>query len=102
MSAYTSFISDAHQSYRVEKLVLHPLIFLLYLSRLVIFAVLDKIFWQSKGKSKLGALIARTNVVMLRHIATNYFLLVYHIVKNENAEDRKLQELEDNFLGKKK
>ena len=28
MSAYTSFISDVHKSYRVEKLVLHHLIFL--------------------------------------------------------------------------
>ena len=29
MSAYTSFISDVHKSYRVEKIVLHHLIFLL-------------------------------------------------------------------------
>ena len=29
MLAYTSFISDVHKSYRVEKLVLHYLIFLL-------------------------------------------------------------------------
>ena len=29
MSAYTSFISDVHKSYRVEKLALHRLIFLL-------------------------------------------------------------------------
>ena len=29
MSAYTSFISDVHKFYRVEKLVLHHLIFLL-------------------------------------------------------------------------
>ena len=29
MSPYTSFISDVHKSYRVEKLVLHHLIFLL-------------------------------------------------------------------------
>ena len=29
MSAYTSFISDVHKSYGVEKLVLHHLIFLL-------------------------------------------------------------------------
>ena len=29
MSAYTSFISDVHKSYRVEKLVLHHMIFLL-------------------------------------------------------------------------
>ena len=33
MPAYTSFIPDVHKSYRVEKLVLHRLIFLL--SRLV-------------------------------------------------------------------
>ena len=33
MPAYTSFISDVHKSYRVEKIVLHYLIF--YLSRLV-------------------------------------------------------------------
>ncbi len=32
----------------------------------------------------------------------NYFLSVYQAVKNENAEDRKLQELEDKFLGKRK
>ena len=29
MSAYTNFISDVHRSYRVEKLVLHHLTFLL-------------------------------------------------------------------------
>ena len=29
MSAHTSFISDVHKSYRVEKIVLHHLIFLL-------------------------------------------------------------------------
>ena len=29
MLAYTSFISDVHKSYRVEKIVLHHLIFLL-------------------------------------------------------------------------
>ena len=29
MPAYTSFISDVHKSYRVQKLVLHHLIFLL-------------------------------------------------------------------------
>ena len=29
MLAYTSFISDVHKSYRVEKLILHDLIFLL-------------------------------------------------------------------------
>ena len=29
MSAYTSFISDVHKSYRVEKLVLHYLMLLL-------------------------------------------------------------------------
>ena len=29
MPAYTSFISDVHKSYRVEKIVLHHLIFLL-------------------------------------------------------------------------
>ena len=29
MSEYTSFISDVHKSYRVEKLVFHHLIFLL-------------------------------------------------------------------------
>ena len=29
MSAYTSFISDVHKCYRVEKIVLHHLIFLL-------------------------------------------------------------------------
>ena len=28
MPAYTSFISDVHKSYRVEKIVLHHLIFL--------------------------------------------------------------------------
>ena len=28
MPAYTSFISDVHKSYRVEKIVLHQLIFL--------------------------------------------------------------------------
>ena len=33
MPAYTSFISDVYKSYRVEKIVLHHLIF--YLSRLV-------------------------------------------------------------------
>ena len=33
MLAYTSFISDVHKSYRVEKLALHHLIS--YLSRLV-------------------------------------------------------------------
>ena len=33
MPAYTSFISDVHKSYRVEKIVLHHLIF--YLSRLL-------------------------------------------------------------------
>ena len=33
MPAYTSFSSDVHKSYRVEKIVLHHLIF--YLSRLV-------------------------------------------------------------------
>ena len=33
MAAYTSFISDVHKSYRVEKIVLQNLIF--YLSRLV-------------------------------------------------------------------
>ena len=33
MLAYTSFISDVHKSYGVEKIVLHHLIF--YLSRLV-------------------------------------------------------------------
>ena len=30
-----------------------------------------------------------------------YFFLVYQAVKNESAEDRKLQELEDKFLGKR-
>ena len=29
MLAYTNFISDVHKSYRVEKIVLHHLIFLL-------------------------------------------------------------------------
>ena len=33
MPAYTSFVSDVHKSYRVEKIVLHHLIF--YISRLV-------------------------------------------------------------------
>ena len=37
MPPYTSFISDVHKSYRIEKIVLHHLIFLL--SRLVVPSV---------------------------------------------------------------
>ena len=40
MPAYTSFISDVHKSYRVEKIVLHHLIFLLIVPNAVLFHML--------------------------------------------------------------
>ena len=48
MLAYTSFISDVHKSYRVEKIVLHHLIFKKYKT----FSVLVYSYINTSGNSK--------------------------------------------------
>ena len=71
MPAYTSFISNLHKSYRVEKIILHHLIFLL--SRLVsVYWFPTQFYHNCKYKAFIWQKDVKYNCVWNRsHVATN-------------------------------